>query len=266
MYEPVKESGHRSLLETLPPAVKPNPIALLIDDDKANRRLLRTLLESQHYRLFETQNGQSGLSEVVTCQPDVIILDWALPDMGGLKVLEQLRQSAQTPVLVLSVSHREEDAVAALNGGANDYMTKPFGGSELLARLRVLRRCISSESNEPVLMEEGLTVNMVDHEVVLSGRKIDLTPTEEALLHTLVTYVGRVVTCRHLLRSVWGVGGENQGPSLRVFISTLRKKLEDARGTVAIETTGSLGYRLALQNRSQYYGQPVEHHEGSVLS
>jgi len=219
-------------------------------------------LESQHYRLFETQNAQLGLAAVGTCQPDVIILELPLPDMEGPEVLRQLRQSARTPVLVLSVSHREADTVAALDEGANDYMTKPFSGSELLARLRVLRRCISSESEEPVRMEEGLTVDMIKHEVSLGGRKIDLTPTEEALLHMLVTYADRVVTCRQLLHSVWGAGGGNLGPSLRVFISTLRKKLEDPQRTVTIETAGGLGYRLALRNSGQIYGQLVEHQRG----
>ena len=234
--------------------MKPNPIALLIDNDKANRRLLRMLLESQHYRLFETENGRLGLAAAGVCQPDVIILELALPDMGGMTVLKRLRQSGQTPVLVLSVCNREADTVAALDGGANDYMTKPFSEAELLARLRVLRRCIPSEFEEPVLIEGDLKVDLIKHLVVLSGRRIDLTPTEEALFHALVAYAGKVVTGKHLLRLVWGAEGENQGQYLRVFISNLRKKLEGTHGRVVIETTGSLGYRLLLRSGGRIDG------------
>jgi two-component system KDP operon response regulator KdpE len=132
--------------------VKPNPIVLLIDDDKANRRLLRMLLESQHYRLYETGNGEHGLAAAGVRHPDVIILELSLPDMGGLTVLKHLRRASKTPVLVLSSGNREADTVAALDGGANDYMTKPFGETELLARLRVLQRCFPGESEEPVLV------------------------------------------------------------------------------------------------------------------
>ncbi len=228
--------------------MKPNPIALLIDDDKANRRFLRMLLESQHYRLFETENGRLGLAAAGARHPDVIILELALPDMAGLAVLEQLRQSDQTPVMVLSAGGREADIVAALDGGANDYMIKPFSEAELLARLRVLRRCIPGEFAEPVLIEGDLQVDLTQHLVTLGGCKIDLTPTEEALFHTLVAHAGKIVTSKYLLRSVWGAEGVNQGHCLRVFISNLRKKLEGTRGRVAIETTDGLGYRLLLRS------------------
>jgi two-component system, OmpR family, KDP operon response regulator KdpE len=226
--------------------VKPNPIVLLIDDDRANRRLLRMLLESHNYRLFETEKGQFGLAAAVACHPDVIILELALPDIGGLAVLKRLRKSGQTPVLVLSGYDSEADTVAALEGGANDYMTKPFSKRELLARLRVLRRCFPCEFEEPVLAEGGLKVDLTRRVVTLGGQKIDLTPTEQSLLRVLVCYVGKVVSAKHLLRSVWGAEGENQAQLLRVFISLLRKKLEATRGNVAIETTGSLGYRLRV--------------------
>jgi two-component system KDP operon response regulator KdpE len=209
------------------------------------------VLESQQYRLFETESGQLGLAAAGACRPDVIILEWALPDMGGLAVLRRLRHSSQTPVLVLSVHNREADTVAALDGGANEYMTKPFSEAELLARLRVLRRCIPWEIDEPLLIEGDLKVDVTKHLVTLSGRKIGFTPTEEALLHALVAYAGKVVTGKHLLRSVWGVEGEHQGHYLRVFISNLRRKLEVTRGSAVIETTGNLGYRLLLRSGSR---------------
>jgi two-component system KDP operon response regulator KdpE len=205
------------------------------------------LLGPHHYRLFAAKNGKLGLAAAEACQPDVIILELALPDMAGLTVLKQLRQSSQTPVMVLSECDHEADAVAALDEGANDYMTKPFSETELLARLRVLRRCIPGELDEPTLVEGDLKVDLTNHLVTLSSRKIDLTPIEEALLHALVTYAGKVVTGKYLLRSVWGAEGENQIQYLRVFMSHLRKKLDRARGDIVIETTGSLGYRLLLQ-------------------
>jgi two-component system KDP operon response regulator KdpE len=232
--------------------VKPNPIVLVIDDDKANRRLLRILLESQSYRLFETENGQLGLDAVGARHPDVIILELVLPDMGGLTVLKRLRRSAQTPVLVLSDSNREADTVAALDGGANDYMTKPFSGAELLARLRVIRRCLPGNVEEPVLIEGGLKVDLTKHLVTLNGSKIDLTPTEEALLQALVANVGKIVSIKHLLCSVWGAEGKNQAQYLRVYISHLRKKLEVTRSGVVIKTKGILGYRLMLHSGGRF--------------
>ncbi len=227
--------------------MKPNPIALVIDGEKANRRLLRTILEPQHYRLVETEKGQVGLLAAGVCHADVIILDLELPDMPGLTVLRLLRRFERTPVLVLSALNREEETVAALDGGANDFMGKPFNQAELLARLRVLRRCHPGEFDEPVLVAGDFRVDLTRHLVTLGGRKIDLTLTEEALLHALAAYAGMVVTSEFLLRSVWGAEGENHGQYLRVFISSLRKKLEWTRGEITVETAESFGYRLRLQ-------------------
>ena len=226
--------------------MKPNPIALLIDNDKASRRLLRTILESQRYRLFESEDGTLGLAAADLCQPDVIILELALPDIPGLSVLKRLRKSARAPVMVLSVCDREVDVVAALDGGANDFMTKPFSEPELLARLRVLRRSLGTEPESPVMTEGDLRVDLSRHLVSLSGRRIDLTPTEAALFHALLCYAGKVVSGRYLLHSVWGAEGANHGLYLRVFISQLRKKLEVTQRRVIIETAGGLGYRLLL--------------------
>jgi len=222
---------------------KPNPIALLIDHDRTNRRLLRLLLKSQDYRLLETESGKLGLAMVAECHPDVIILEPALSDIDGLTVLKRLRESARIPLMVLSVYNREEDIVAALDGGADDYMTKPFGPKELLARLRVLRRSIPSESEPPSLIEEDLRVDLTGHAVTIRNRQIRLTPTEEALIHTLAAHAGHFVSAKHLLHAVWGTSGGRQRKCLRVYISQLRRKL----GGAAIQANGSLGYQLLLQ-------------------
>jgi two-component system KDP operon response regulator KdpE len=245
--------------------VKPNPIALLIEGDKETRRLLRTVLGSNHYRLIETKNGQLGLAAAEACRADVIILGLTLPDMDGLTVLKLLRRACQAPMLALSVSNREGDVVAALDGGANDYMTKPFSEPELLSRLRVLRRCIPGELDEPLLIEGDLRIDLTKHLVTLRHRKIDLTPTEEALLHALVTYAGKVVTGRYLLRSVWGAEGESQLNYLRVFMSHLRKKLDGTGGRIVIETTGSHGYRLLWRGGGAGRGDIAFPHETMEL-
>jgi two-component system KDP operon response regulator KdpE len=262
--------GRPSRAKTPRQIVKPNPIALLIDDDKANRRLLRMLLESQHYRLLETRNGRLGLAAAGTRHLDVIILELALPDMGGLAVLKELRQSGRTPVLVLSGCDREADIVAALDAGANDYMTKPFCARELLARLRVLQRCVPGEPEAPVVSEGGLQVDLTRHLVTIGGCPLDLSPTEEALLHVLLVYAGKVVAARCLLRSVWGAEETHPAHYIRVFISSLRKKLEGTHGRVAIETTGSLGYRLllprggAIPGEIEFPDQMIEHHDAKL--
>ena len=246
-------------------AVKPNPIVLLIDDDKANRRLLRMVLKSRHYRLIETANGALGLAASAAYQPDVVILELALPDMRGLTVLKRLRQSGQVPVLVLSDCHREEDTVAALDAGASDFLAKPFSEAELLARLRVLQRCFPGQPEDPVVLEGGLKVDLTRHLVTLSGSKIDLTATEEAVCHALAAYAGKVVPSRHLLRSVWGANRNNQTHCLRVNISSLRKKLESTRGRVAIETADGLGYRLWLRSGDRVHEEDMFPHETTEL-
>jgi two-component system KDP operon response regulator KdpE len=226
--------------------VKPNPIALLIDDDRSNRRLLRTLLESEGYRVIESNNGRRGLAAAADCQPDVIILELVLPDRRGLTVLKQLRRSRQTPVLILSTRDREQDIVAALDGGADAYLTKPFGERDLLARLRVIRRCDPDELNEVVLLEGEFTVDAVRHRVILLNRRIELTPIEEAIAQLLAIHAGKIVPFKFLLHSVWGAEEAGANQRLRVFISSLRKKLEGAGGRVFIESAGQVGYRLVV--------------------
>ena len=222
------------------------------------RRLLRAVLEPQHYKVYEAEHGHTGITEAVARRPDVIILDLALPDMDGLTVLLQLRESNRAPVLILSARDDEASKVAALDGGANDYMTKPFGAAELLARLRVLQRSMPGEPDGPLFIHGGLEVDMMSHRVALRGCPVDLTPTEEAVLYILTRHAGKLVTCKHLLRCVWGIDSEHKLHDLHVYIRSLRRKLNGASNESVIQTEGSAGYRLLLPMDCPYApGEPA---------
>jgi two-component system KDP operon response regulator KdpE len=224
--------------------MKPNPIVLVIDDEAAIRRLLRAALEPQNYQVCEAETGQLGLQEAVGRRPDVVILDLGLPDMDGLTVLKRLREWSQTPVLVLTVRDREADKVAALDSGADDYLTKPFGTAELLARLRAVQRRAAEAREEPVFVSGSLTVDLAARTVTVSKQEVHLTATEYALLHELVRHAGKVVTHKQLLRAVWGPNAESQSQYLRVYITHLRKKLETDPKQKFIRTEPGIGYRL----------------------
>ena len=226
--------------------MKPNPTVLVVDADRPIRRLLRVVLEPHHYKVYEAENGQTGMKEAVARQPDVIILELALPDINGLSLLKRLREWNPVPVLILSAQNDEESKVAALDGGANDYMTKPFGSSELRARLRVLQRSMPSESDGPLYINGDLQVDMTSHLVTMSGRQVFLSRTEEAVFCTLVRHAGKLVTCTHLMRCVWGTDSENKLHDLHVYIRCLRQKLRGTAGDVLIQTEGSAGYRLLV--------------------
>jgi len=222
--------------------------ALVIDDERAIRRLLRLLLESQGYQVCEAETGNLGLQMAATRRPDVILLDLGLPDMDGLTVLKRLREWTRTPILILTVRDGEADKVAALDNGADDYLTKPFGGNELLARLRALRRHSPEAYEEPTYVCGDLTVDIKTRKVTVRDNEIHLTATEYALLHELVRHAGKVVTQKHLLRAVWGPDAESQLQYLRVYITHLRRKLETTNSGKLIETQPSIGYRLAAGN------------------
>ena len=217
---------------------------LVIDDEPPIRRLLRLTLEPQGYRLYEAENGQMGLQEAASRRPDVIILDLGLPDMDGVAVLKRLREWSQTPVLVLSVRDREGDKVAALDNGADDYLTKPFGTEELLARLRAVQRRAPEAHENPVFVSGDLTVDLASRAVTVKKKEVHLTATEYALLHELVRHAGKVVMHAQLLRAVWGPNAEGQSQYLRVYITHLRKKLETPEGGKLIQTEPGIGYRL----------------------
>ena len=221
-----------------------HPTILIIDDEPPIRRLLRAALEPQGYRVCEAENGQLGLQEAVACRPDVVVLDLGLPDQDGLQILKRFREWSQTPVLVLSVRDGEADKVAALDQGADDYLTKPFGTAELLARLRVLLRRTPGAGDEPVHVVGPLQMDFAAHLVRVADQEINLTATEFALLRVLVQHAGRVVTHKFLLRAVWGPAAEAQSQYLRVYITHLRRKLETGIKQRLIRTETGIGYRL----------------------
>ena len=219
---------------------------LIIDDESPIRRLLRLTLEPHGYRIYEAGNGQLGLQEAAGRRPDVIILDLGLPDMDGVAVLKRLREWSQTPVLVLSVRDREADKVAALDNGADDYLTKPFGTEELLARLRAVQRRAPEAHEQPVFVSGDLTVDLASRMVTVKKKEVHLTATEYALLHELIRHAGKVVMHAQLLRAVWGPNSESQSQYLRVYITHLRKKLETTTSGKLIQTEPGIGYRLLV--------------------
>jgi len=221
--------------------------ALVIDDEPQIRKLLRVLLEQEHYRTLESDSGRQGLSDVALRRPDVILLDLGLPDMDGLTVLERLRQWSHVPVLVLSVRDGPEDKVAALDAGADDYVTKPFEATELLARLRAIQRRVSGAAENASFEAGHLTIDFGSHCVKVQGREVKLTATEYALLKILALHAGKVVTQKQLLREVWGPNAEEQSQYLRVYMMHLRKKIEIPEGPDRLlKTESGIGYRLVI--------------------
>lgn len=214
--------------------------ALVIDDEVQIRRLLRLALESRGYTVHEAESGRLGLQEAAFCRPDVVLLDLGLPDMDGLAVLKELRGWSDVPVLVLSVRDREEVKISALECGADDYVTKPFGTGELLARLAAIqRRRHTSES--PEIIVGSLVLHLDRNEAELSGEPMKLTPTEFAFLALLARHAGKIVTQRQLLREVWGPQGDGQTHYLRVYANHLRKKLGES---LLLRNEPGIGYRL----------------------
>jgi two-component system KDP operon response regulator KdpE len=221
--------------------------ALVIDDEPQIRRLLRILLEQEQYRALESDSGRRGLSEIALRRPDVVLLDLGLPDMDGMVVLERLRQWSRVPVLILSVRDGPEDKVAALDAGADDFVTKPFESAELLARLRAIQRRVQVGAEESVFEAGHLVVDFNSHTVEVNGREVKLTATEYALLKLLALHAGKVVTHKQLLREVWGPNAEGQSQYLRVYMMHLRKKIEipDAAERL-LRTESGIGYRLVI--------------------
>jgi two-component system KDP operon response regulator KdpE len=221
--------------------------ALVVDDEKAIRRFLKATLESHGYIVFEAAEGREALEMAVSCHPDVILLDLGLPDIEGLQVTREIRKRSQTPIIILSVRDQEADKIAALDAGADDYLTKPFGAGELLARLRAVLRRLLPQEEDPVFKTGKLSVDFSTRNVRLKDQPVKLTPTEYDVLKVLVLKAGKVVTHHQLLQEVWNKTEDLEGVAhlLRVTISNLRGKLEpDPDRPTYILTEPGIGYRL----------------------
>lgn len=221
------------------------PVALIVDDEAQIRRLLRLVLEAENYDVHEVETGQRGLMEIASRRPDIILLDLGLPDMEGLEVLKRLREWSEAPVLVLSVRDDEQGKVAALDTGAEDYVTKPFSIPELLARLRAAQRKTRPVEEISVFKNGDLVVDLTARVVKRAGYEVKLTATEYALLRLFVRHPGRVLTHRYILREIWGPKSEEHRQYLRVYVTHLRQKIEpDPTRPSLIQTESGIGYRF----------------------
>ena len=225
-----------------------NATILIIEDEAAIRRFVRPTLEAHGYVLLEAKTGADGLVLASQHRPDAILLDLGLPDGDGMRVLERLREWSRTPVVIISARDREADKIAALDAGADDYLTKPFGVGELLARVRVALRHaaqLQSGAPEPVFQTGSLRVDLEHRRVFVAETEIHLTPIEYKLLAEMIRHAGKVLTHRHLLREVWGTGYETESHYLRVHMGSLRRKIEDNSSRPRyLRTEPGIGYRL----------------------
>jgi two-component system KDP operon response regulator KdpE len=221
---------------------------LVVDDEPPIRRFLRTSLKAAEYRVVEAADVKSALSALAAEKPDLLILDLGLPDQSGLDLISELRKGAAPPIIVLSARDDERSKVEALDRGADDYISKPFGMAELMARLRAaLRHAFQAQGEMPVFVSGDLSVDLVRRRIVRGDREIKLSPKEFELLSHLVLHAGKVLTHRHLLREVWGPAQIDEVQYLRVFIRSLRQKLEpDPTRPTHILTEPGVGYRLQL--------------------
>ncbi len=218
---------------------------LVVDDEKQIRRMLKAALAGYGYDIAEAASGHEGLSQTSIFHPDVVILDLGLPDMDGIEVIERLREWTEVPVIVLSVREHEDDKVRALDAGADDYVTKPFGMGELLARLRAALRRMARSEDEPVLALGELSLDLARRSVTVRGEEVKLTPTEYEVLKYLARKAGRVVTHRQLLLEIWGSNYQEHSQYLRAYIGQLRRKIEaDPSQPAYIITEPGVGYRL----------------------
>lgn len=218
----------------------------IIEDDAQIRRFLRISLEAHGYEVAEARDGESGLTLIATEQPDVVLLDLGLPIMDGREVIRRIREWSDVPILVLSVRDAEGEKVGALDDGANDYVTKPAGISELLARVRVLLRSRQRDSaSEPVYRYGALEIHFAERRVLLDEKEISLSRKEYSLLALLATHAGQVLTHQHILRDVWGEASVRETHNLRVLVSSLRNKLSDeVAQSKYLVTEQGVGYRL----------------------
>jgi two-component system KDP operon response regulator KdpE len=218
---------------------------LVVDDEPEIRRFLRASLKTHQHEVVEAENGASAIAAVREAHPDLMVLDLGLPDIDGVEVTRRVRAWNQLPIIILSVRNREADKIEALNAGADDYLTKPFGVGELLARIRVVMRRVGNVGTLPIYTVGDLIVDLDRHQVTLEAKEIDLTPTEFDILSILIQNAGKVVTQRQLIHKVWGPAYENESRLLRVNISNLRRKIEpNPNQPFYILTELGVGYRL----------------------
>ena len=224
---------------------------LIVDDEQQIRRFLRISLASQGYGVLEAENGEQALAAVYTQSPDVVLLDLGLPDMDGHEVLQGIREQSAVPVIVVSVRDREEEKVLSLDNGANDYVTKPFGIQELLARVRAVQRQSQQARGEVAAsyyVSQGLVIDLELRQVFLHQERVHLTRKEFAVLARLCRYAGRVVTQTQLLKEVWGPTHVDDTHYLRIVVSRLRQKLgDDPQTPVLLQTEAGVGYRLLVE-------------------
>ncbi|MFN8374422.1 MAG: response regulator [Anaerolineae bacterium] len=220
---------------------------LIVDDELQIRRFLRISLEAKGYHIHETATGQEAILKTAQLRPDIVILDMGLPDMDGLEVLKRLREWTETPVIILSVRDNDHDKVAALDAGADDYLTKPFSLEELMARIRTAQCHAQPKPQESVFTSGRLQVDLTRRLVTVNGEPIKLTPTEYGLLRLLIQHAGKVLTHQQILRAVWGPDYVHETHYLRVYFTQLRQKIEvDPALPEILVTEPGVGYRLVV--------------------
>lgn len=218
---------------------------LVVEDDTQIRKLLKVTLQAHNYTVYEASTGEEGLAQISLATPDLVILDLGLPDQSGLDVLRNIREQSDLPIIILTAIDREADKIFALDHGADDYVTKPFGMGELVARIRVALRHSTRTQEEPVLHHGELTINFTQRSVELKGEPVKLSPTEFDLLKILAFHAGRVITKSQLLKQVWNEHDDSNRHYLRIYIGHLRKKLEDNPAEPRyIVTEPGVGYRF----------------------
>lgn len=218
---------------------------LIIDDEPQIRRMLRVALTAHGYETGEAQCGEAGLQQAALFRPDLIILDLGLPDLDGIHVVQALREWTAVPILVLSVRSHEQDKIKALDAGADDYLTKPFGMGELLARIRAALRHAAGSTDDPVLQFDDLIIDLAHRMVTVAEKEVKLTPIEWDILKALAVHGGKVLTHKQLLNTVWGPGYEGEMHYLRVYVGQLRRKVEiNPAQPSHIITEPGVGYRL----------------------